>query len=55
MRTKPEVTQASESGMFGLSKLALLSLLTGAVIGLVIGCFRVALDHMNTARAETIT
>ena len=34
--------------------LALLSLLTGAAIGLVIGCFRVALDQMNTARTDTI-
>jgi hypothetical protein len=34
--------------MFGLAKLALLSLLTGAAIGLVIGCFRVALKYMNT-------
>jgi len=51
----PEGVQVSESGMFGLPKLALLSLLTGAVIGLVIGCFRVALEHMNTARTDTIT
>ena len=29
-------------------------LLTGAVIGLVIGRFRAALDHMNTARTDTI-
>lgn len=55
MRTNPEVLQASESGKFGLAKLALLSLLTGAVIGLVIGCFRLALDHMNTARTDMIT
>jgi ABC-type amino acid transport system permease subunit len=38
-----------------LAKLALLSLLTGAAIGFVIGCFRVALGHMDTARADTIT
>ncbi|WP_291994615.1 H(+)/Cl(-) exchange transporter ClcA [Candidatus Accumulibacter sp. ACC003] len=37
-----------------MAKLTLLSLLTGAVIGLVIGCFRLALDHMNAARTETI-
>jgi CIC family chloride channel protein len=41
--------------MSGLAKLALLSLLTGAAIGLVIGCFRVALEHMNAARNVTIT
>lgn len=55
MSTNPEGVQASESGKFGLAKLALLSLLTGAAIGLVIGCFRVALKHMNTARTDTIT
>jgi CIC family chloride channel protein len=55
MSTTPEGIQAGESGMFGLAKLALLSLLTGAAIGLVIGCFRVALGHMNTARTDTIT
>jgi CIC family chloride channel protein len=55
MSTNPEGVQASESGKYGLAKLALLSLLTGAAIGLVIGCFRVALEHMNTARNDTIT
>jgi chloride channel protein, CIC family len=55
MSTNPEGVQASETGKFGLAKLALLSLLTGAAIGLVIGCFRVALEHMNTARTDTIT
>jgi chloride channel protein, CIC family len=55
MSANPEEVQDSENGKTGLVKLALLSLLTGAVIGLVIGCFRVALDHMNTARTETIT
>lgn len=55
MSTNPDGVQASESGKFGLAKLALLSLLTGAGIGLVIGCFRVALQHMNTARTDTIT
>ncbi len=55
MSINTEVTQANESGRFSLAKLALLSMLTGATIGLVIGCFRVALDHMNTARTETIT
>lgn len=55
MSSNPERVQRSESEMFGLVKLALLSLLTGTVIGLVIGCFRVALDHMNTARTDTIT
>ena len=55
MSANPEGIQASESGKFGLAKLALLSLLTGAAIGLVIGCFRVALEHMNTARTDTIT
>ncbi len=55
MSTNPEGVEASESGKFGLAKLALLSLLTGAAIGLVIGCFRVALDYMNTARTDTIT
>jgi CIC family chloride channel protein len=55
MSTSPEGVQASETGKFGLAKLALLSLLTGAAIGLVIGCFRVALEHMNTARTDTIT
>ena len=54
MSTTPEGIQASESGLFGLAKLSLLSLLTGAAIGLVIGCFRVALQHMNTARTDTI-
>ncbi len=54
MNTNPEGGQASKSGRFSLAKLTLLSLLTGAVIGLVIGCFRLALDHMNAARTETI-
>ena len=54
MSKNPEGVQASESGNSGLVKLALLSLLTGAAIGLVIGCFRVALQHMNTARTDTI-
>jgi CIC family chloride channel protein len=54
MSTNPERVQAGESGKFGLAKLSLLSLLTGAVIGLVVGGFRVALDHMNTARTDTI-
>ncbi len=54
MSRDPAGTQASESGKSGLAKLALLSLLTGAAIGLVIGCFRVALDHMNAARTDAI-
>jgi len=33
----------------------LLSLLTRAANGLVIGCLRVALEHMNAARTDTIT
>jgi len=41
--------------MLGLVKLALLSLLTGVAIGFVIGCFRVALENINTARTDTIT
>ena len=55
MSSNPEAAQYGESGKYGLAKLALLSLLTGAAIGLVIGCFRVALQHMNTARTDTIT
>jgi len=55
MSSNPEAAQCGESGKYGLVKLALLSLLTGAGIGLVIGCFRVALEHMNTARTDTIT
>ena len=55
MSNNPDVCQSIESGESGLLKLVLLSLLTGAAIGLVIGCFRVALDHMNTARTDTIT
>ena len=55
MSTSLEGVPASESGRFSLAKLALLSLLTGAVIGLLIGVFRVALAHMNTARTDTIT
>jgi len=55
MSTNPEGIQASESGMLGLVKLALLSLLTGVAIGFVIGCFRVALENINTARTDTIT
>ena len=54
MSSNPEAAQCGESGKYGLAKLALLSLLTGAGIGLVIGCFRVALEHMNTARSATI-
>jgi H+/Cl- antiporter ClcA len=54
MSSNPEAAQYGESGKYGLAKLALLSLLTGAGIGLVIGCFRVALEHMNTARSATI-
>ncbi|MCB1967061.1 MAG: H(+)/Cl(-) exchange transporter ClcA [Candidatus Accumulibacter sp.] len=55
MNTNPKGVQTSENAKFGLARLALLSLLTGAAIGLVIGCFRLALDHMNAARTETIT
>jgi CIC family chloride channel protein len=55
MSSNPEAAQYGESGKYGLAKIALLSLLTGAAIGLVIGCFRVALEHMNTARTDTIT
>ena len=55
MSINTEESQVSESAKPSLAKLALLSMLTGATIGLVIGCFRVALDHMNTARTETIT
>jgi len=55
MSTNPEGSQDSGIGKFGLAKLALLSLLTGASIGLVVGCFRVALEHLNTARTDTIT
>ena len=55
MNIQPEATQSAGNGTSGLAKLALLSLLTGAAIGLVIGCFRVALEHMNTARTDTIT
>jgi CIC family chloride channel protein len=54
MNSNPEASKCGESGKFGLAKLALLSLLTGGVIGLVIGCFQVALEHMNTARSATI-
>ena len=54
MSSNPEAAQCGESGKYGLAKLALLSLLTGAGIGLVIGCFRVALEHMNIARSATI-
>ena len=54
MSSNPEAAQCGESGKYGLAKLALLSLLTGAGIGLVIGCFRVALEHMNVARSATI-
>ncbi len=46
---------AGDSGTSGLMKLALLSILTGAVIGLVIGCFRVALDYVNTLRTTMVT
>jgi CIC family chloride channel protein len=55
MGTYTEGVEVSESGKAGLGKLALLSLLTGSAIGLIVGCFRVALDHMNTARTDTIT
>jgi CIC family chloride channel protein len=55
MSINSEGPQASESGKFSLAKLALLSVLTGSAIGLVIGCFRVALDHLNTARTDSIT
>ena len=55
MSTNPEGVQAGEYGKSGLAKLALLSLLTGAAISLVIGCFRLALEHMNTARSDAIT
>ncbi|MBE2262980.1 MAG: H(+)/Cl(-) exchange transporter ClcA [Burkholderiaceae bacterium] len=55
MRIKPDEVLPSGSGKFSLAKLTLLSILTGAVIDLVIGVFRVALDHMNTARTDTIT
>ncbi len=54
MSSNPEAARCGESGKYGLAKLALLSLLTGAGIGLVIGCFRVALAHMNIARSATI-
>ena len=54
MSSNPEAARCGKSGKYGLAKLALLSLLTGAGIGLVIGCFRVALAHMNIARSATI-
>ncbi len=54
MSTNPEGAQRGESGKFSLTKLALLSLLTGAGIGLIIGCFRVALEYMNTARTDSV-
>jgi CIC family chloride channel protein len=54
MSPNAEASQCGENGKYGLIKLALLSLLTGGVIGLVIGCFRVALEHMNTARSSAI-
>jgi len=53
--TIPEGVQATESGKFALAKLALLSLLTDAAIGLVIGCFRVALEYIDSARTDTIS
>ena len=55
MSMNPEGLQAGESGNSSLTKLVLLSVLTGAAIGLVIGCFRVTLELMNTARTETIS
>ena len=54
MSSNSEATQCGQNEKYGLAKLALLSLLTGSVIGLVIGCFRVALEHMNIARSATI-
>ncbi|MCB1704643.1 MAG: H(+)/Cl(-) exchange transporter ClcA [Halioglobus sp.] len=42
------------SAASSLAKLALLSSFTGAGIGLVIGCFRVLLAQMDTARTDTI-
>ena len=54
MSSNPDAAHCGESGKYGLAKLTLLSLLTGAGIGLVIGCFRVALEHMNIARSATI-
>jgi len=54
MGTNPEGVQASGNGNLRLAILALLSLLTGAAIGFVIGCFRVALEHMNAARSDAI-
>jgi hypothetical protein len=54
MSPNPEGAQRGENGEFSLTKLALLSLLTGSGIGVVIGCFRVALEHMNTARTDSM-
>ena len=54
MSPNPEGAQHDVGGISSLTKLALLSLLTGAGIGLVIGCFRVALEYMNTARTDSV-
>ncbi len=54
MISNPKATQRGENGKYALAKLALPSRLAGGVIGLVIGCFRVALEHMNLARSATI-
>ncbi|MGB6220503.1 MAG: ClC family H(+)/Cl(-) exchange transporter [Haloferula sp.] len=54
MNPIPEKAPPCEGGKFSLAKLALLSLFTGAGIGLVIGCFRMALDFLNTARTDSI-
>jgi len=54
MNMNPEGGHATASETSGLVKLVMLSLLTGAVIGLVIGCFRVVLDQLNTARTDTV-
>jgi CIC family chloride channel protein len=44
----------SETDSAGLFALALLSLLSGAVIGLVVGCFRLALEQLDAVRAAVI-
>jgi CIC family chloride channel protein len=54
MSADPSPGDTSKADSAGLLVLALLSLLCGAVIGLVVGCFRLALEQLDAARTAVI-
>ena len=55
MSIERQQPSASETSSAGLVWLSLLSVLTGAVIGFVIACFRLLLEHADTFRSGMIS